>query len=529
LGRIIDRVSIKYQVVLTTSLLVFAASVAMGTLSYLTLEDQLLSGIDARLYAAAHLAAHVPPEGYFDGIEDETSVSEDVYNRIVAENNALCLELDLQYLWSCMIVDGEIVFTTSTSPSKDVSQGDHAGFFEVHRDPSSFDTVFSTMEPDYSSFKNEWGHGRMVLVPARDDQGRKYCYGASMSVNDVHELLAATRLRAFLVSLLILLAGIVLSYLVAGKLSRPVQQLTHVADDIAHGNLTQDVRIGGSSELRSLSHSVALMSQAIDQTVAALQGEVAAHRQSEEELARHRDHLEDIVAARTEELRQSNQDLEQFAYVASHDLQEPLRMVSAYLSLIERDFKGEIGERGETFIGFATDGAKRMQQLIHDLLTYSRVTSQGEALETMDLRAAVDAACANLAMAIEESDGQVTQESLPTVNGDLGQLTQVFQNLIGNGIKFRGEASPTVHITAEARDDEWWVSVQDNGIGVKSKYREQIFTIFQRLHSRSEYEGTGIGLALTKRIVERHGGRIWVDSVPGEGSTFCFTIPRGPS
>lgn len=526
LGRVLDRLSIRHQVVLTTSLLVFVASAALGTLAYLTLRHQLLAGIDARLFTAAHLASRVPPPGYFEGITDATSVSDEAFDRIVAQNNLLCLELDLQYLWSCMVVDGEIVFTTSTSPSKEVSRGDHAGFFEVHRDPRSFDRVFSTMEPDYSSFKNEWGRGRMVLVPAVDARGRKICYGASVGTNDVHDLLTAAGLVAIIVSLFILLVGMILSYLVASKISRPIETLTSAADAIAHGDLTPGVGIGGSSELRSLSNSLDLMSGAIDSTVTALQGEVTAHQRAEEELARHRDHLEEIVAARTEELRRSNQDLEQFAYTASHDLQEPLRMVRSYLQLLEEDYKEALDERGETFIGFASDGAQRMQQLIHDLLTYARVTSQGQTLRRIELQAALDDACANLELALREAGGQVTHDTLPALVGDPGQLVQVFQNLLGNALKFRSEAPPRIHVAAEARRGEWCVSVRDNGIGVDAKHRETIFTIFQRLHTRAEYEGTGIGLALCKRIIERHGGRIWMESEPGRGSTFFFTIPR---
>ncbi len=529
LGRIPDRISIRYQVVLTTSLLVFAAALVLGSLSYITLRHQLLSGLDARLYTAAHLAARVPPAGYFDGIDDATSISQEAYEALVARNNRLSLDLDLQYLWSCMLVDGTIVFTTSTSPSKEVTKGDHAGFFEVHRDPHSFDKVFSTMEPDYSSFENEWGQGRMVLVPATDSRGRKICFGASVGTDDVHDLLAATALRTILLSTLILVAGMALSYLVASKIARPIEQLTGVADAIAHGNLRVQTTTGGSSELRSLSDSITLMSGAIDSTVAALQTEVTARRQSEEELAVHRDHLEDIVAARTEELRRSNRDLEQFAYVASHDLHDPLRMVRSYLQLLEADYGDRLDERGRTFIGFAADGAARMQQLISDLLAYARVTSQGQTLRKIQLLAALDDGLANLAVPLAETGAQVTHDPLPEVMADPGQLAQVFQNLIGNALKFRSEAPPRIHVAAEARAGEWCVSVRDNGIGVDAKHREEIFTIFRRLHTWTEHQGTGIGLALCKRIVERHGGRIWMRSESGVGSTFFFTIPRSAS
>ena len=523
--RAVDRISLKSQVVMTTSLLVFVASVILGTAGYLTHRERLLAGIDARLFTSAHLAAQVPPPGYFDGIDGPASVSPEAFERIVAQNNELCVELDLQYLWSCMQMGDDIVFTTSTSPGKDLSRGDHAKFFEVHQDPHAFDKAFETMEPDYSSFENEWGRGRMVLVPSVDARGRKVCFGASMSVDDVHDLLAETRNQAVLISGLILLLGILLSYLVAGKLSRPIKRLTAVADDIAHGNLTQAPRIAGSSELRSLSQSVAIMSRAIDSTVTALHSEVAAHQRSEEELARHRDHLEDLVAERTEELRRSNRDLEQFAYVVSHDLQEPLRTLSSYVHLLESDYKEKLDERADTYIGFAVDGAQRMQQLIDDLLAYSRVTSGGKEPEPVPLQDALDRALENLALTVDEAGARVTSDPLPTIRGDLVQLTQLFQNLVGNAIKFRSGAPPEVHVSAAQEDFTWTIRVQDNGIGMEAGHLDRIFTLFQRLHTQSEYQGTGIGLTVCKRIVEHHGGDIGVESEPGAGSGFWFTLP----
>jgi light-regulated signal transduction histidine kinase (bacteriophytochrome) len=238
------------------------------------------------------------------------------------------------------------------------------------------------------------------------------------------------------------------------------------------------------------------------------------------------DELEHRVAERTFELQRSNEQLEQFAYVASHDLQEPLRMVSSYVQLLAQRYRGKLDQDADDFINFAVDGANRMSTLIQDLLTYSRVGTRGGDFVLTDAGAAVNQALRNLAAAIEDSGVVVTCDELPEVVADKSQLVQLFQNLIGNAIKFRGEAAPTVHVSAEAHPTEWLFTVKDNGIGLDMAYASRIFVVFQRLHAQGQYPGTGMGLAICQKIVERHGGRIWVEATPGQGATFSFTLPR---
>ncbi len=224
-------------------------------------------------------------------------------------------------------------------------------------------------------------------------------------------------------------------------------------------------------------------------------------------------------------LKRSNEELQQFAYVASHDLQEPLRMVTSYLQIIESRYADKLDDDAREFIGYAVDGATRMKALITDLLAYSRVEGGEKIFEEFDSQLALNKALANLSLVIEDSKAIITADAMPRIKADSMQISQLFQNLIGNAIKFQKETVPRIHIGVERKKDEWQFAVRDNGIGIAPQYLERIFVIFQRLHKKGEYPGTGIGLAICKKVVERHGGRIWVESTVGEGTTFFFTIP----
>ena len=229
-----------------------------------------------------------------------------------------------------------------------------------------------------------------------------------------------------------------------------------------------------------------------------------------------------------EELKRSNEELERFAYVASHDLQEPLRTIASYVQLLERRYAGRLDADATEFIGFAVDGAKRMQRLIDDLLAFSRVGTRGAAMVPVDSGGIVELSLEDLAAAIAESGARVECGLLPVVHADPVQCQHLFTNLIGNALKFHGTSPPLVRVDA-VRDGAFWrFSVSDNGIGIAAEYFERIFVIFQRLHLREEFKGTGIGLAICKKVVERHHGRIWVESEAGKGSTFFFTLPAEP-
>jgi len=245
----------------------------------------------------------------------------------------------------------------------------------------------------------------------------------------------------------------------------------------------------------------------------------------EKRLLRLRRQAEEDLARKAEELARSNADLEQFAYVASHDLQEPLRMVAAYTQLLAERYRGKLDENADKFIGYASEGALRMQTLIQDLLAFSRVGRSGIECGRVECDAAMEEVLRSLGPAIQESGAVVTHGELPPVWADRSQMTQLFQNLIGNAIKFRGKEPPAISVQAEKAGQQWLFSVSDNGIGIAPEYAENIFVVFQRLHGRSEYPGNGIGLAICKKIVERNGGKIWVEAQAGHGSVFKFTMP----
>ncbi|GAA4686708.1 sensor histidine kinase [Streptomyces chumphonensis] len=333
--------------------------------------------------------------------------------------------------------------------------------------------------------------------------------------------------------------GVALAVLLHYAVARPLRALRRSVQRVGDGDFAHHIPAGGPADLHEVAESVEAMRGRIV-------AELDAARSREELLARRTADLDH----HTEELRRSNSELEQFAYVASHDLQEPLRKVASFCQLLEKRYGEQLDERGRQYVDFAVDGAKRMQVLINDLLTFSRVGRLHDARDAVPLGGALDKALANLSTAVEETGARVERPAdLPRVTGDPTLLTMLWQNLVGNAIKFRhAERAPVVGITAfppgadaagdGAEGDEaeergagpglWTYCVTDNGIGVPGEFTEKVFVIFQRLHGRDAYAGTGIGLALCRKIVEHHGGRIWIDTAHTEGTRVCFTLPADP-
>jgi hypothetical protein len=310
-------------------------------------------------------------------------------------------------------------------------------------------------------------------------------------------------------AVLILLGGFVVWCGLRRSVLDPVQQLAVQTRDVARGAIDQRIVASGPAEIAALGEDVDTMRARIASELARV------------EQARIR------LIERSEDLARSNADLEQFAYVASHDLSEPLRKVANFCQLLERQYADQLDDKARQYIAYAVDGAKRMQVLIGDLLAFSRVGRTTESFEPVDTEYALDRALAALDERVQDSDAEIVRSPLPVVDGDATLLAALFQNLIGNALKYRNpDRQPRIDVTAEKEESDWVFTVSDNGIGIDRQYAERIFTIFQRLHLRDQYGGTGIGLALCRKIVEFHRGKIWLGESDEPGATFHFTIPE---
>jgi signal transduction histidine kinase len=326
-------------------------------------------------------------------------------------------------------------------------------------------------------------------------------------------VVGASRTLSVLLTVIAALLVAVFALLLWGfrrRIAQPILRLAAEVRAVTDRDIHRQVHATGPRELVELGGDIEAMRERIVDEVGQL----------------HRAHT--LLDKRTQELERSNSDLEQFAYVASHDLQEPLRKVASFCQLLQRRYQGRLDERGDQYIAFAVDGAKRMQTLINDLLAFSRVGRRPGEHGVVDTGELLDEAIGNLGPVIEDTGARVTHGELPQVPGESSLLAAVFQNLVGNAIKFRGAHSPEVRVEAERDDGTWTFSITDNGIGIDAEYAERIFVIFQRLHVKSAYPGTGIGLAMCRKIVEYHGGRIWLDTTDEHHTRFCFTLPALP-
>ncbi|UXA16030.1 CHASE3 domain-containing protein [Mycobacterium sp. SMC-4] len=367
----------------------------------------------------------------------------------------------------------------------------------------------AVISPDLNAIgKSEFDRLRGLFEIQNDrlEQARDAGIAELDSIRAWRNVVLLAMLAAFLVTM------VLLALLLRQALVRPLTAVAAACRRVAEGHFNEQILPQGPRDIRAIANDVENMRQRIVDELEASQAATAA------------------LDEHAEELRRSNAELEQFAYVASHDLQEPLRKVASFCQLLEKRYGDQLDERGAEYIGFAVDGAKRMQVLINDLLTFSRVGRLNATETDVDLDAALDAALGNLATSIEESGAVIERpaQGLPTVKGDPTLLAMLWQNLIGNAVKFRQpDVAPRVTIRCDADSDHqnWSISLADNGIGIAPEFSDKVFVIFQRLHGRDAYSGTGIGLALCKKIVEHHGGTIWIDNRYTGGTRFEFTLP----
>ena len=337
----------------------------------------------------------------------------------------------------------------------------------------------------------------------------------AVAVAELARWTAATGGLVLVLVLAAVVAGVSLWFALRRWVLVPMTELGLASRAVSQGDLSHVVRVEGPAELEELAADVEQMRRG-------LVAQVAELRASREEIGA----AHELLTEQAEELRRSNRDLEQFAYVASHDLQEPLRKVASFTQLLQKRYGGQLDERADQYIDFAVDGAKRMQRLIQDLLGFSRVGRVAGEVVDVDLAQALARAQDQLSGPIEEVGAVVTHDDLPVVRGEEPLLVQLFQNLVGNAVKFRHpERAPHIHVSARRVEGAWELECRDNGIGIDAQYAERVFVIFQRLHAKDAYEGTGIGLALCKKIVEYHGGRIWIAPVDGLGAAIRWTLP----
>jgi signal transduction histidine kinase len=320
-------------------------------------------------------------------------------------------------------------------------------------------------------------------------------------------------------AVIVLFAGVALTLLLQRMVTRPVTRLAAEVREVAGGDYEREISTEGPPELARLAADV----DAMRRKIAADLAEVREARGQVQ-------WVNDQLRVQAEELTRSNRDLEQFAYVASHDLQEPLRKVASFCQLLQRRYAGQLDERADQYIAFAVDGAQRMQRLINDLLAFSRIGRLTAGFSDVDLNTVMSEVASQVEAAREYADGRITWDRLPLVEGEEPLLTTLLTNLVSNSLKFRRPGVPArVHVSAQQADGGWEIAVADNGIGIEPEFADKVFVIFQRLHAKDAYPGTGIGLAIVKKIIEYHGGRVWLDPDVAEGTTIRFTLPSAPA
>jgi len=502
------------------SILTFSA--ALSAFYFYRQKEMDLKYIDRELLHWVDNAKESLPKDYHDKIVDKSSIPKEQYDAIVDKNNRHCIKGGLQYIWSVLVLDPEkIVFTTATSPGHNITKQDHAEFFEVHRDPGAFSGALKAMEPHFSSFKNEWGYGRMVLVPEIDSRGRVFMFGASISIDNI---IASQRRIAFIsltISCLVLLIGFFYSLFLSGFIAKPINELSRIAGYISEGHFDHTIKLKGASELKSLSAAINHMSQTIKKNISDL-------KNREEELKRHRQHLQELVEERTTELGVAQDKListeklaalGKLAGMVGHELRNPLGVIRNSAYFLKMKLSGSTDdEKIRKHINILEEEVERSDRIINDILTYGRIKEPSKI--NVDLNKIAKKVVERLhlpkGIIFDFRPGAKTGE----IMADENQMIHLFNNIILNAIDAMGKQG-TLSISTLAKSGNLEIRIKDTGIGIPS---ENIDKVLDPGFSTKAH-GAGLGLAICESIVTLHNGEIYIASETDNGTEVVILLP----
>lgn len=497
-----------------------------------TQRSMLVNDIDSHLSNIVKIEKELYPADFHDNIVDKNSVSPEQYYKIVDRNNRLCKDLNLQYLWSMIEIDNKIHFTTATSPDKEVNNDKQAGFFDVHTNPEAFDLVFEKMEPTISEFNNEWGSGRMILSPFKDIHGRKYCFGVSISTNEVNAEINRSILFAILITGILLLIYIPIIYFLGTSISQPIKSITNIANDIASGKPIKPLTNKQKrwKEIFSLNDSISTMHREIQNKIEALQTAKAQIEASEENLRNQNLVLDKLVEERTERLNRLLSNKNRFIRILAHDLKNPFNSLLGFSNLLVKNIFKYDKEKIERQIKIINQTAHKIYNLLDDLLLWSK-SNDGE-LPFQPENCNIKDICKEI-MELNRSnavDKKITLNCFDAddvqIEADKNMLKTILRNLVYNAIKFSSEGG-IIKLKVEENNEFVTITVSDNGIGISSENIPRLWDFADKYTTPGTKgeSGSGLGLILCKEFVEKHGGKIWVESELGKGSDFIFTLP----
>ncbi len=512
--------------------LVIILVVLFSIIFLLKYHNMMIESIDDKLFDIVRIEKELFLPDYHDKIISEKSVSKETYDYYVDRNNKLCNDLDIQYLWSVILIDGNVHFTSATSPDKILENNKHASFFAIHSNPEAFDSVFNVMKPVISEFHNEWGNGRMLLYPNFDIQGRKYCFGASLSIEHIDKKIRTGIILSVLILIVLLLIFFFIAFIMAKSVSKPIKSIRNIADCIALGKpieiLTEKQKKW--EEIDSLNTSVLMMHQQIKSKIQALEEAKTKLEKNEERLRNHNIELDKKVEERTIELNKLLKDKDRFITILGHDLKSPFNSILGILNLLENNLQNLSFDQIEKHVTMMHKSAQNVYKLLEDILLWARAQS-GKLpffLENLVLVNLLNETIDYFEPAIREKEHniQLFIQKDVLVFADRNMLQTILRNLIFNAIKFTNK-NGEISIYAEQSDAEVIVTVSDTGIGIEKDKFEKLFDNSEIITSpgTNQEKGTGLGLLICKEFTEIHGGKIWVESELNKGSDFKFTVP----